>query len=854
MGTRTEVLDYLRILFARAGSVFCPTCNTAAVCMTADSAAAHLLQRAAGCRAMLVFRAAADADVLADLLSAGFSRGIVGGRTMTMDDAIDELRRRPDSAAGLDDEVLIVADRIRIDSESSARLAESLEAVFGAADGHCIALIEPTSAAGAPPDSAGEQSITVDERSWRMIAVSQHLACLTCGRTFDAVSAEQLNFQSPLGACPTCEGTGQVSGMSFEKVVPDDSVSLKDGAIQPWTTPAYRHELDELLELAPDYGVPVHVPFAALGEHHRRLIQEGVPERSFGGLNGFHRWLVRNRYKQGVSVFLNRWRSWLTCTDCGGSRLTSSAGSVQLNQQTLTTASAMELRDLQVWLTEVSDQLSADLRKALSPVMHQLTDRLRFLNDSGLQYLSLDRSLKTLSGGEAQRVALTAALGSGLINTLYVLDEPTSGLHPSDTARIIQATRNLQRQGNTVVVVEHDPDFIQAADEVVEIGPQAGAAGGEVVFQGTVPQLIQNSATPTGLSLQAIRASVAIRHEPRSPQRWLQFSDVHCHNISGLSGRVPLGVICMVTGVSGCGKSSLLVDALYPALCRQLKQPCDPAADGRVGGIVGTDQLAAVSLLDQSPLRGSRRSIPATTIGCFDDIRAALAETHEAKKRNYKPGMFSFNSAQGGRCPNCEGHGVVTVEMQFLADIQTTCEACDGKRFRPDVLDVRYRDRSIHDILQMTADDAFTFFNGRRKIQQKLNALRQAGLGYLRIGQPVATLSGGEAQRLRIATLLAGFPLDDAETVPTSNRKAAIHATTQPGGTLFLLDEPSTGLHLQDIAALMTCLNHLIDIGHSVIVIEHDREMIRHADYVIELGPGPGRDGGQIIAEGPPNC
>ncbi|MEZ6063141.1 MAG: ATP-binding cassette domain-containing protein [Planctomycetaceae bacterium] len=415
-------------------------------------------------------------------------------------------------------------------------------------------------------------------------------------------------------------------------------------------------------------------------------------------------------------------------------------------------------------------------------------------------------------------------------------------------------------------MVEHDPDFIEAADEVIEIGPAAGQDGGTVVFQGTPAELLRSN-TVTGRSLAAAREmqrrangtpSRPVDTEPptakvpqkkeRSETRWLKLRNVNCHNIRGLDVDIPLGTICAVTGVSGSGKSSLIADALYPHVARMLGQVCDPPSDASVASIDGVSQIGGIEMLDQSSLKTSSRSVPATYVGAFDDIRGVLADTHEARKRNYKAGMFSFNSAKGGRCENCSGLGSVTIEMQFLADIETTCDVCGGKRFRADVLEVRYRDRSVCDILDMTSDDAFTFFNGHRRIQQRLNSLRQAGLGYVRLGQPISTLSGGECQRLRIASLLAGTDAS-AESPRTAGKASSAESAAL--GTLFILDEPSTGLHLHDIDQLMQCLNHLVEIGHSILVIEHDQSLIAHADYIIELGPGAGKSGGRIIFAGP---
>ena len=824
VGTRTETLDYLRTLFARAGTVHCPDCDIPTTQFSPDTAADFLLQQHAGQRGMLTF--AVPLDRAAEMLSLGYARSIFEGSTIPLEQLAE--RQTTADVAGTAETVKVIADRIRVSEDSRARLAESIEQLFTVNEGTCELLIECTN------ETPGH--VTVDGRSWQQRTISRQPTCPSCQRQFVTASAESLNFLSPVGACPTCEGTGQISGMRFEKVVPNDQLTLAEGAIQPWTTPAYLHEQEELLALAPGCGIPTQVPFAQLTEHHRRLIHDGVPEQMFGGLRGFHNWLVKNRYKPGVSVFLNRWRSWLPCPDCGGSRLRGDCGRLTLNGHTLYEATQLEIGDLQEHIQQAVDSLPPDIQAALAVPIGQLQTRLEFLTACGLGYLSTDRSMKTLSAGEAQRVVLTSVLGSGLINTLYVLDEPTSGLSEQNTRQVIDACHTLTRRGNTVVVVEHDPQFIQSADEVVEIGPDAGDRGGEVVFQGT-PERLQSQTSATAVCL--LEADADRQAAQRTPTAWLTFRDVNCHNINQLSGRLPLNVICAVTGVSGGGKSSLIVDALYPAICRRLGQVGSVDTLDSEATVDGCEQLAEVCLLDQSPLPRSRRSIPVTVVGAFDDIRKLMAATHEAKKRNFKPGMFSFNSSRGGRCEVCEGVGQVTVEMQFLADIRTTCEACQGRRFRPDVLEVRYRDRSIHDILNMTVEDAFVFFSGQQRIKQRLNALRQAGLAYLRLGQPVATLSGGESQRVRIASLLAGVPLDD---------DAPVRKKQEGQGTLFLLDEPSTGLHLRDIDALMKCLNHLVEIGHSVVIIEHNQRVLQQADYRIEIGPGPGKAGGRIVS------
>lgn len=872
VGTRTEILDYLRLIFVRAGIVQCPDCNINVTAFTAESSASWLLSRFAGRRVMIAFRRAvrdglAETDLSAggrcqllvsELLASGFTRIILGGRVIRLDDG--------DWTANFrnlltNDSVVVLLDRLRISEDTAGRLTDSLQTAMLAGESECLAWCEP-----ADPDDAANAAVQlIDGIPWEEHVFSSERRCRCCGRTFPEPAVEMLNFNSPAGACATCEGIGSVSTMTLEKVVPDGRRSIREGAIQPWTAPAYRHELDELMSLAPAYGIPTDIPFADLTDQHRLLILEGVPESRFGGLHGFHQWLLRHRHRMGVRAFLNRWRSWLPCGDCGGSRLNSSAACVRLQGLSLSEATQMEMNQLSDWIQQVVQKLSDDLRRALRTIIDHLVSRIDFLNDCGLGYLTLNRSLRSLSGGEVQRVMLTAALGSGLINTLYVLDEPTSGLHHSDTQKVILAAQRLKVAGNTLVVVEHDPQFIAAADEVVEIGPGAGEQGGRVIFQGTPQELLDAEHSPTGqrlrssvsrsdarntvLSGAAANKTVESARSARLPENWLSLEGVSCNNLENLDVRLPLGAICAVTGVSGSGKSSLIVDSLYPELCRALGQFCNHESSARVSGLKGFEAIDQVLLLDQSPLQKSSRSVPVTWIGVFDRIRRLLAETHEGRKRNLTPASFSFNSVRGGRCPVCEGLGTVTIEMQFLADILTSCEECGGRRYRPDILEVRYRDRSVHDILEMTADDSFSFFSGHHQIQQRLNAMRQSGLGYLRLGQSLATLSGGEAQRLRLAALLAGVPLAEGETAALNRRPAAVQGA---GRILFLLDEPSTGLHMQDIDRMLECLRFLVQTGHSVLLIEHDEYLLSRVDYQIELGPGAGRSGGRVIRSGAP--
>ena len=769
LGTRTEIIESLRVIFSQAGRVVCPDCQQLVDAMSAESVALAILEQPSVARMMIGAVTHVDhtsyAVVRADLMRNGFTRIIINDRMGRLEEletlpaVPPPLRKRQSALAKV--MLTVIIDRLKSDAVKAARLTESISTALKIGEGNCVVLTE------VEPFSSERSGVSppvqiVDGATWSVQRFSGNRVCAGCAREFPEPSPELLSFTSPLGACPECGGTG----------------------------------------------------------------------------------VSRNSDNPGMTKRTRSPQLETCCLACLGNRLNRDALALQLRGLTLPVVSSMEIGDLSTWLAETRSTLPTNLQFALRPAFEHSDRRLAFLKHCGMNYLSLDRSMRTLSGGESQRASLTTALGSGLINTLYVLDEPTAGLHPSDTKRIIAAVRELQQRGNTVVVVEHDREFILAADDVVEIGPGAGDAGGRIAFQGS-PGELMDADTATAKHVRPSPVSVPAASKPRrEAEHWLTLTDIRCHNIENLSLRIPLGVLCAITGVSGSGKSSLIVDSLYPDLCRRLQLNVTPPGDGTIDRIEGCEHIENVLLLDQSPVQRSRRSVPATWIGVFDEIRVLLAETHEAKKRNFGRGMFSFNSAAGGRCPVCEGCGVVTIAMQFLADIQTTCEECEGRRFRSDVLEIRYRDRSVHEILCMTSDNAFTFFNGHHKIQQRLNAVRQVGLGYLRLGQPLNTVSGGEAQRLRIAALLAGIPLEDGDTA-ARNRKAA--ALTRVGRTLFLLDEPCSGLHLQDIERLLTCLDFLLQTGHSVIVIDHDPALISHADHIIQLGPGAGRLGGQIV-------
>lgn len=792
VGTRTEILDVLRMFFSRCGVPYCPDCRIPVQSPSAEELANAVSVQLAGARLMIgvaITKAfLPQACQPESWLKLGLTRAVVAGSIRR----IEELQSLPE-----DESTLLIFDRLQVSPGQPERLREAIDAIYRVAD-QGIMLSEQSM-----PSSA-DSILQIDNVRWYRTGFSRHQHCSRCDRVIPGLTPEHFSFGSPLGACERCEGTGtQVTEMLTGR-----TASVR----------------------------------------HRRRPETEEPQ---------------------------------TCPGCHGTRLNAVAAAARWHQYTLPDVCAMEATELLGWFCEAHEALDENLRKSTQPAFQQALRRLKLLLDCGLGYLSLSRSLRTLSGGEARRTTLAAALGSGLTGTLYVLDEPTQGLDSGDTDRVLSVLRQLQKLGNTVVVIEHDPIVILAADHLIELGPGAGDEGGRIVFEGS-PESLMKSETLTGRALRAIvsvdgerllpeplrdhtQAKFATSTSPvsvqdgvvelrkrRQPEHWLRLDGVCCHNIRDLSVELPLGVLCLVTGVSGSGKSSLIADSLYPALAHSLglKSPGRMAA-GVVKALRGHDSLEQVLLMEQNPVRRSTRSIPATWLGVFDEIRILLAETHESRKRNYSRAMFSFNAAKGGRCPVCEGRGMVTVPMQFLADIETVCEECQGKRFRPEVLEIRFRDRSVDDILQMTSEQAFRFFSGHYRIQTKLNAMRQSGLGYLRLGQALSTLSGGEAQRLRIASMLAGIPIEESENA-ASNRKPA--KLMQAGRTLFLFDEPSSGLHPHDVDGLIQCLDFLLQTGHSVIVIDHHRSLIQHADWMLQMGPGPGQRGGQIIDSGPLPC
>jgi excinuclease ABC subunit A len=852
VGTMTEVHDYLALLYARLGRIVCRNCGLDVRPADAEDVAKAIDALPEGTRYQVAFplevRPETDRTALADVLRGdGFVRVRADGQAIALEDG-----PVPMPADGA---VEVIVDRLVRGREDPSRRLDSIETAFQKGLGRCRIV--------------GEAETLTFYNGWR---------CARCGADYLAPEPRLFLYGSAVGACPTCEGFGRVIDLDLTRVVPDPAKSLADGAIAPWTTPAYRGSLDELLRLAPALGLPTDVPFASLGPAQVRRIVEGDPGRGFLGLRGFFRLLESKTYKVHVRVFLSRWRGYHPCPDCGGKRLRPEALAVRLVPRTgeessvpvgcvqrtdsgeaegvgalhapyndqagigpavragldIAALSSLTIREARAFLANfAADEGGGPIvRRALDPVL----TRLEYLERIGLDYLELDRLARTLSGGEARRVSLTTALGSGLVNTLYVLDEPSIGLHPRDVGRLIAILRALRDAGNSVVVVEHEAEIMRAADLLIDIGPGAGEAGGRVLYVGPPAGVAGVAASATGAFLSG-RLTIPAPERRRPPGRGsIVLRGAAGHNLQSIDVEFPLGLLCVVTGVSGSGKSTLVEETLYPALLRRIKNEHLPGAPYRE--LAGAEGLDDVVLIDQAPIGRSSRSNPVTYLKAFDEIRKTFAETHEAKLRHYGPSKFSFN-VPGGRCDACEGTGDQTIDMQFLADVRIRCPECRGRRYRPEVLEVTYRGKNIAEVLDLTVRESFSFFRHRPKAQTKLRPLLDVGLDYLRLGQPASTLSGGEAQRLKLAGFLATSPA------------AATRQASSPK-TLFLLDEPTTGLHPADTAKLLDALHALADLGHSLIVVEHSPEVMRAADWIIDLGPEAGAAGGRIVAQGTP--
>jgi len=828
VGTQTEIHDALRLLFAHGGETLCPDCGRPAIPGGVDRAVEELCASEAGARATLVApiewkesvegrsprrkRGKNDAARLAEYRRAGFFRAVAPtGETVEIAD---------DAASLLDPSgtLRMVVGRFVVGEASRPEIASAAETAFSLAG-------------------------TLEARfDGRVRVFRRGLHCPDCAREFRDPTPALFAFNSPLGACPACQGFGRVIGVDLEKVIPDPSLSLSDRPVAPWNTPAYESAYADLFRACRRYSVRTDVPISRLSAHEREVLIAGRGD--FYGVRGFFDWLETKRYKIHVRVLLARYRAYTLCEACRGARVAPPALWVRWRGRTITELSNLPLSELKRFVEGL--ELTPSEQERLGSVVAELSSRVRYMNDVGLGYLTLSRAARTLSGGEAQRIGLASALGGSLTGTLYVLDEPTIGLHAADTRRLLGILRRLADRGNTVVVVEHDPEIIEAADHLVDLGPGAGREGGRLLFQGAPRSLARVKDSATGALLRR-RGRVASRpaSEPREPERAsrrvvpfrraegsVTIVGAREHNLKNLTVRIPLGRLVTVAGVSGSGKSTLVRDILHNTYARRVKGTAafDVGAHDRIEGF---DSISDLLLVDQSPLGRSARSNPVTYTKAWDEVRTLFARSARAVAKGVSAGDFSFN-APGGRCETCRGTGWQTIDMQFLADVTVRCDVCDGRRFQPRVLSVRVRGKNIDDVLDMTIDQATAFFFSEEKIVRRLEPLREAGLGYMRLGQPTATLSGGEAQRLRLAAFLG--------IRPAASR-----------GALFLFDEPTTGLHASDVERLLGTLRRLISRGHSVLAVEHHLEFIDSSDWVIELGPEGGEGGGHLVAEGTPD-
>ncbi|HKS95088.1 MAG TPA: excinuclease ABC subunit UvrA [Terriglobia bacterium] len=756
--------------------------------------------------------------------------------------------------------VYILVDRLSISPEIRQRLIDSVELCYREAGEAILEFVGEGSAlpsvtvgeGSALPSRSGAQRAPLPQR----LVFNERFECKRCGIAYLEPEPNLFSFNNPYGACPRCQGFGNTIDFDLNLVVPDKSKTLAEGAVDPWTKPRYRNVFNEMKRLARSRGVPLDVPYHKLTAEQRRWIIEG--DDDFIGVQGFFQYLERKKYKLHVRVFLSRYRGYALCPKCKGGRLREEALNVRVGGKAITEVCAMSIDAAYRFFTEL--RLAPHEMVIADKVFEEIRSRLKFMVEVGLEYLTLDRLASTLSGGESQRIQLATALGSNLVGALYVLDEPSIGLHPRDTGRLIAILKSLRDIGNTILVVEHDPEMMRQADKILDLGPGAGENGGRILYEGSLDGLVADAHSLTGRYLSGdLQIPVpATRRKPGKAR--LRLRGARQHNLKSIDVDIPLNLMVCVSGVSGSGKSTLVHDVLFNALLAERGFASTPADYDR---LEGGRLLFDVILVDQSPLGRTPRSNPITYIKAFDAIREVFASTPEGRKRGYPPGTFSFN-VPGGRCETCQGDGTVTVEMQFLADVELVCEECRGRRYKSSVLEVRYKGKNIYDVLQLTVKEALAFFAGHPKVTNRIRVLDEVGLGYLRLGQSATTLSGGEAQRVRLAAHLAqhagrngGHPSNGGNGAHAADpfEREYAHAEEEPrGNTLFIFDEPTTGLHFDDINKLLAAFRKLIDAGGSVLIIEHNLDVLKTADWIIDLGPEGGDAGGYVVVTGPPEA
>jgi excinuclease ABC subunit A len=820
VGTATEIYDYLRLLWARVGHTICPKCGRELKPDTVQSVSDTVLALPSGTRFYVAAPVKLSSEVthevvIENLRAQGFVRVAIDGVVKHLDElAIENVD------VTFARELLVVVDRLVTGDEARGRLADALSTAFREGDGDAVILF--TEAVKSPFDGNPVTRLHFTER----------FECPNDGTVAPTPTPQLFSFNSPRGACPQCNGFGAVLEYDESLIVPYPERSLRDGAIDPWTKPRYENKRRALADFARKEGISMDTPFQQLAAAQRhKLLHASV--RGYKGIFPFLRDLEEKRYKQYIRVFLRQYQTAQECPTCHGTKLQQESLQVKIADRSIAAISDLPVSALTQWLDEL--QLTPFEQQIAAHILKEAQDRVRFLCDVGLNYLSLNRATRTLSGGEAQRIGLANSLGSHLVDTLYVLDEPSIGLHSRDMDRLLRLLLRLRDGGNTVLVVEHDLDAIRAADYMVELGPHSGEKGGELVFVGPMSRVSESPLT--GKYLTGERSIPIPESRRRIGPQWLVLCGAREHNLKGVDLRIPLGAVTAVTGVSGSGKSTLVHDVLMRAL--ETKLTGEHSAKQHLGekvgaydSLTGYEPLEDVVLVDQSPIGKSPRSNPVTYVKAFDEIRRIFASLPTARQRGYTAGTFSFNVA-GGRCETCEGAGYLEVEMVFMADVFVPCDDCGGKRFKSDVLDVKYFGKSITDVLELTVDEAIRFFPYEEKLGQALWQLQQVGLGYLRLGQPATTLSGGEAQRLKIA------------------RELALGAK-KSGRKLYIMDEPTTGLHLEDIRKLAQVFDRLVDAGHTLVLIEHNLDVIKLADWVVDLGPEAGEAGGEIVASGRP--
>lgn len=811
VGTSTEIYDYMRLLFGRIGKTYSPVSGEEVKKHTIEDVTAIASAYQPGTRAAIVSPITLPdgrtfAQQLEVYLKGGYSRLMKDGEFIEIEELLAN-PKLPKTAKGYD----LLIDRLSLqpDGDELSRLADSAETAFFEGMGHLSVIVWD------------------EDRNMRRHDFSKRFEA--DGITFREPSDLMFNFNNPYGACKRCEGFGRVIGLDPDLIVPDKTRSVYDDAVVCWRGDKMSEWKQELIHLAPSLGFPVHRPYCDLTEQELDILWHG--KGRFKGIDGFFKMVESNQYKIQYRVMLARYRGKTTCPDCRGSRLQPDASYVKIAGKTITDLVKMPVSDLRDWFKNL--EISDTDAKIASRLLVEINNRIGFLCDVGLGYLTLDRLSSSLSGGESQRINLATSLGSSLVGSLYILDEPSIGLHSRDTHKLIEVLRKLQRLGNTVVVVEHDEEIMNACDYLIDVGPDAGRHGGEIIYQGDVANL-KTAADSYTVKYLNHELEIPVPSRRRKWRDYIEVKGAREHNLKNIDVKFPLGVMTVVTGVSGSGKSTLVRDILYRAMLRHLGEPGDaPGLHKSLGGDL--KRISAIEFVDQNPIGKSSRSNAATYLKAFDEIRKLFADQPAAKQMGFPAGHFSFNS-EGGRCEECKGEGTITIEMQFMADIVIPCESCHGERYKQEVLDIKYRGVNINDVLNMTVNQAIEFFNAapgsqEKKIVRRLQPLKDVGLGYIKLGQSSSTLSGGENQRVKLAYFLA---------------------MEKPEPTMFIFDEPTTGLHFNDINKLMESFNRLIELGHTVVIIEHNMDVIKCADHVIDIGPEGGEDGGTLVATGTP--